>query len=295
MWRLALALLVGAAGPVGAQPVPGRDLLHFPIGLTAEPGAIGPGGGAGLWNPASAHLPAGAYARVTAGAMTAPVDLASSAQLGAYHRRLGQFTVGASVVHARVNDLIRTDTDPQSIGSEIPYSTTLASLGLARRVARHLTAGATLRWRTGTLDSETRSSAGLDVGVVADSLTRFDVRVAAGSFLLRPWGGNDRPALSVAADARVAGRDTARRVRAGVAWTETEGLGREQYVFADARWHAVVLRGGPVRATAFGASETQLRLGVAVLHAGYEVGVAREENGGGLSSTFQLTLSRTFR
>src|ERR1035437_3617345 len=37
--------------------IPGRDLLTFPVGLTAEAPALGTTAGTGLWNPATALLP----------------------------------------------------------------------------------------------------------------------------------------------------------------------------------------------------------------------------------------------
>src|ERR1035437_1204296 len=61
--------------------IPGRDLLPFPVGLTAEAPALGTTAGTGLWNPATALLPDGFHWRLSAAAMNAPSDIAVSAQL----------------------------------------------------------------------------------------------------------------------------------------------------------------------------------------------------------------------
>ena len=44
---------------------------------------------------------------------------------------VGAVTATASFASAWVSDLLRTETDPQSLGSEIPYSSSLVSLGIS--------------------------------------------------------------------------------------------------------------------------------------------------------------------
>ncbi|MEK6613040.1 MAG: hypothetical protein AABZ29_09675, partial [Gemmatimonadota bacterium] len=152
--------------------MPGRDLLAFPLGLTAEAPALGTTAGFGIWNAASVAIPVGSRLRMAVGTMSAPVDLAVSAQLATVAARLGDgTTIGLSVVSASVADLVRTESDPQSIGDEIPYSTMLLS-ALAAREVRGVTVGAALRLRTGHSDSERRSAVSVDVGATSRGLGR---------------------------------------------------------------------------------------------------------------------------
>ncbi|MDQ8154741.1 MAG: hypothetical protein P3B98_08760, partial [Gemmatimonadota bacterium] len=69
MRRCALLMMAGVLlpGSLRAQLVPGRDLLSFPLGLTAEAAALGTGAGFGLWNPASVAVPAGSRLRLAVG------------------------------------------------------------------------------------------------------------------------------------------------------------------------------------------------------------------------------------
>ena len=56
-------LAVGLAAPAGAQRVPGRDLLDYPIGALAEPPVMASADVA-LWNPANIIPPSGNRGRV---------------------------------------------------------------------------------------------------------------------------------------------------------------------------------------------------------------------------------------
>src|SRR5665213_2308315 len=167
-----IAFTVLTLGPLAAWgqsgEIPGRDLLTFPIGLTAEAPALGNTAGTGLWNPATALLPEGYHWRITAAAMNAPSEIAVAAQLFSIAAEWKNTTFGLSVARASVSDILRTDTDPQSIGNPVPYSTTVISLLAVRRITPHLSVGAALRERTGALDDVTRSGTSVDVGAVAD-------------------------------------------------------------------------------------------------------------------------------
>ena len=129
--------------------IPGRDLLTFPIGLTAEAPALGTTAGTGMWNPATALLPDGSHWRLSASAMNAPSDIAVTAQLFSLSTVWRNTTFGLSVARASVSDILRTDTDPQSIGDPVPYGTTMISLVAARRLSSHLSVGVALRDRAG--------------------------------------------------------------------------------------------------------------------------------------------------
>src|SRR3569623_469790 len=74
------ALLVSVlliAGPVGAQRVPGRELLDFPLGALADPPVIASADVA-LWNPANIIPPRGNRGRIGFASVQPPPDLAIS-------------------------------------------------------------------------------------------------------------------------------------------------------------------------------------------------------------------------
>jgi len=298
MSRLAplLVLTLCAADSLMAQLVPGRDLLSFPLGLTAEAPAFGLSSGFGLWNPASVAIPAGSRLRLAVGTMSAPVDVAVSAQIGTAAMRLRNgTTVGVSLVSASVADLLRTDSDPQSLGDEIPYLTTLLSAMAARDVGP-LTLGVALRVRNGRLDAESRRAVSLDVGVISRGFGRRDVRLAASTFLASPFShAHERAELLAAVDARLVGTDSLRTSRIGVSVTAADGLSREEYIYSGARWGRLEGRLGTARTEAYGRTNWRARLGIAFHHRGYVIGVAREESAGNLSATYQFTLSSVLR
>ena len=298
MRRLAVlsATLALTARPLAAQLVPGRDLLAFPLGLTAEAPALGTTAGFGIWNAASVAIPSGSRLRMAVGTMSAPVDVAVSAQLATVAARLGDgTTVGLSVVSASVADLIRTESDPQSIGDEIPYSTTLLS-ALAAREFGVVTVGAALRLRTGHADSERRSAVSVDVGATSRGLGRRDVRVAASTFLASPAGRRqERMAVLAAVDIRLAGLDSMRTSRGGLSVMVADGLSREEYAFVGTRWGRLEGRVGGARTQAYGRTNWRARLGIAFHHQGYAIGIAREESAGNLSATYQFSVSSVLR
>ncbi len=298
MRRIAFTVL--SLSPLAAwgqsAEIPGRDLLTFPIGLTAEAPALGTTSGIGLWNPATALLPDGYHWRLSVAAMNAPSDIAVAAQLFAIAGQWKNTTIALSVARASVSDILRTDTDPQSIGNPVPYSTTLVSLVGARRLTPHLSVGVALRERTGALDDVNRRGTALDVGAIADHLTRFDLRVAASSFLLSPGSaGAERPSWLVATDARLAGPDSAHTLGAGYSLQVAQSLFTEHYVFASARWGPWEVRGGPARTQIFGETNVRFRLGIVLHYAGYKVGVAREDGVNGLAPAYQFSLSSLLR
>lgn len=276
--------------------IPGRDLLTFPIGLVAEAPALGYTGGSGLWNPATALLPEGFRWRLSAAAMNAPSDIAVSAQLFSAAAAWRGTTLGLSVARAGVADIVRTDTDPQSIGNPIPYGTLVVSVVAARRITPALSVGVAIRERSGTLDDASRSGVSVDVGAVAEHLSRFDLRLAASSFLLSPGAAaGERASWLFGADGRVVGRDSVHAVRVGYSLQVAQGLFTEHYLFASARWVDWEVRGGPVQTDIFGGANFRMRLGIVLHYAGYNVGVAREDGVNGLAPTYQFSLSTLLR
>ena len=284
------------AGTMAAQLVPGRDLLSFPLGLTAEAPALGTNAGFGLWNPASIAIPPGSRLRLAAGTMSAPVDVAVSAQLGTVAGRLRNgTTLAASIVSASVADLLRTDSDPQSIGDEIPYRTTLLSL-IAARPLGPVTLGTALRVRSGRLDNESRHSLSLDVGAISRGLGPRDVRLAASTFLASPFShAHERAEALGALDGRLVGTDSLRTSRVGASVTVADGLYRETYAYTDGRWGRLEARIGAAHTAAYGQTNWRARLGIAFHHRGYLIGVAREESSSHLSATYQFTLSSVLK
>ena len=287
---MAVGMLLGRA--LGAQLVPGRDLLSFPLGLTAEAPALGTSGGFGFWNPASAAVPAGSRLRIAVGTMSAPVDLAVNAQLATVGARWANgTTLAVSVASAAVTDLLRTDYDPQSIGDEIPYNTILLSAIAAREVGP-FTVGFATRVRSGHLDNVVRRAVSTDIGIISRGFGPRDVRIAASTFLASPFSHQHERAEALAAvDMRVAGTDSLKTSRAGLSASLADGLYRELYGFASGRWGRLEARGGAAYTTAYGHANWRARLGIAFHHRGYTIGVAREEAPGSLLATYQFTLS----
>jgi hypothetical protein len=295
MRRSALLMLLGSVivpDALAAQLVPGRDLLSFPLGLTTEAPALGTVAGFGLWNPASVMVPEGSRMRLAVGTMSAPVDVAVTAQVAtAAARWRNGTTVAVGLAHASVNDLLRTDSDPQSIGDEIPYATTLVSLMAARPVGP-VTLGAALRVRSGRLDDISRHALSLDIGAISRGLGSRDVRLAASTFLASAFAkGHERVEVLTAVDARLVGMDSLRTSRIGASYAAGDDLPREAFGYVSARWARLEGRIGGARTEAFGHANWRGRLGVAFHHRGYVIGVAREEGAGNLSATYQFTLS----
>ena len=285
-------LQLAATCPLQPQQVPGRDLLQFPVGTIAEAPALASLTGDGVWNPAATALPDSARYRVGAAALQTGSDQSLSAQiLSAAVALPTQTTVGLSFLRVAVSDILQTSTDPQSIGGEVPYATTIVSATVARRQER-LVAGLAARYRTGTIDREQRSALGIDAGLLAERLPVADARVGLSTFLWRPANRSDeQTTFNAAADLRVFGTRPARETRAGYSLSLTEGLAAEHYVFTSARSGVWEGRAGLSRTDVYERTSWRLRLGVGVHYAGYIVGVAREENGSGLAPYYQFCLT----
>jgi hypothetical protein len=287
------AVICGLAAPgLRAQQVPGRDLLEFPVATLADAPVLASETGDGIWNPASIALEPEYRARLSAATLNTPADLGVSSHVvsgaAALPRRV---TVGLSILRADVADLIRTETDPQTIGGNIPYNTTLVSVDVAQR-REHLVVAAALRYRTGQVDADQRSAVGIDAGAIADGLTPYDLRLAASTFLWRPANAEDeKTRYSVGLDGRVVGHDATREARVGYAFAATERLAREHYVFSSGRLGPLEARVGLGRYSAYEQASWLIRLGVGVHYARYVFGVAREETTAALGAEYQFALS----
>jgi len=291
----ALAILPIAA--IEAQRFPGRDLLDFPIGTLAEAPALALDSGDGFQNPAAIRLSEGTKARGTALALNTGTDRGVSAQLLSVAANLpSRFTVGLSAVHAGINGIAPTADDPQPIGDDVPYSTFVVSLTGARQSSGHITSGVAVRYRTGEVDGVHRSTFGLDGGLLVDRLFGIDARLGVSSYMWGPGAGEGSDAsYSGAFDTRVIGTDSMRQARVGYSYTAGEASAGGHYVFLAGRYSRWIARVGVARTSAFGASDTALRLALVLRYARYTVGLSREESAGGFDPTYQFVLSGVFR
>ena len=285
------------AGPSEAQRVPGRDLLHFPIGTLAEAPALALDSGDGFQNPAAIRLADHARIRGTAVALNTGTDRGVSAQLAAVTVALPKdITVGLSAVRAAINGIGRTITDPQPIGRDVPYSTLVLSLSGARQSLEQVTSGIAVRYRAGEVNGVRRSTFGLDGGVLVDRVFGLDARMGLSSFLWGPGSGDGKDAsFSGAVDARVIGADSTRQARVGYSYTIADGASRGHYVFMAGRFARWIGRAGIARTPVFGGNETTLRLALGLRYARYTVGLSREESAQGFDPTYQFVLSGLFR
>lgn len=297
MPRLMLAVASASLLPAAllCAQVPGRDLLSFPIGALAEAEALSTGLGDGLRNPATANIDGVERFRFGIGALATGPEQGLAAQHLAAAVSLRGYTGSISILRAAVDGLIRTDSDPSTRGM-ITYDTYVISAAVARRETRHVVEGIALRTRIGTVDTETRSTVGIDGGIVLDRLAGVDGRVALSTFLWAPAGVNrERVTWNSAADLRLAGRDTIRQVRAGLSWTTTRDYGDERFIFGQARFLAAEVRGGVGRVSAFDSEGWRTRLGFALHYGRYAFALSREESGADLAPSYQFALTTALR
>lgn len=288
-------LAVGLAAPAGAQRVPGRDLLDYPIGALAEPPVMARADVA-LWNPANIIPAPGNRGRVGFATLQTPTDLGVSvvgASLAAALPR--NLAAAVSAVRGSVAGIPRTTYDPTTVPGDIPYNTTMLSAGFARRT-ENVTAGVALRFRAGTVDTEHRGAFGADGGILADSLLGLPIRGAASTFLWRPANGADEEtAYSGALDAQLYRIDSVVVARGGYALTLVEQRTAEHYAFVGASGKRWEVRTGLARYRSAGESEWSLRVGTGLEYGRYHIGVAREGARDGLGGIYQFTLTTLIR
>lgn len=275
-----------------AQAVPARDLWEFPLGALFEPPALASEPGAGLWNPASARLQPGERLRVGVASLAAGAAQGIDGQLlSAAWRRASGTTLAFSMARAAIGGLVRTESDPQTVG-EIPYHTSLLSLVGARELLPHLSAGVAMRLRSGRADQSARDAVAADFGMILHDLPWRSARVALSSFLWRPGQEiSDRPAVLMAGDLRVWGTTAVRESRVGYSHNGVNRGAREQGPFGSLRYDRVEGRLSYLRTAAGARSISRLRSGLALHYAAFVVGLAREEGASGLGPVYQFTLS----
>lgn len=295
MRRFALAIVAVplASAPSAAQQLPGRDLFDLPIAALAEGTALALFAGDGLRNPASLYVSPAERGRLSISSLATGQEQRVGAQTVALAYTIRGNTLGLSLARSSVADIARTDTDPQTIGPDVPYGLLVVSVAAARREGRTLTSGIALRYQRGELDTERRSELGLDAGVVMDSVARRDITVGGSTFLWRPGArGGSGAAFSAAVDARAFAipRLTNANVRLGYAWTGTVAMSNEHFGYVTVRARVWDARVGVARVVTRNDATTRLRLGVGARSGRYRIGVAREENPYGLSPSYVFML-----
>ena len=285
--------LLGSRG-VEAQRVAGRDLLEFPLGILAEAPALSDQMTGGLWNPASAMLRPSARASFGVAGLTTPQDVGVRLEMIAGSYRIKPNVTGTvSVADASVSDILRTETDPTTIGGEIPYGTTVVSAGLAT-VYKTATFGLSTRYRWGNADRDHSSAFAVDAGAIVDRVAHTPIRVAVSTFLLSPSGRADASYLA-AADLPLFHRDSTMSIRGGFSMTSTEGRGHDRYAFGTASYRVIDLSAGMSAVHEFGNSSRRWRLGLGLHHAGYTVAIGREDGGAGFGGSYQFLLTRAIK
>ena len=290
MCRIMFAAVAAAAAlsPLKAQQVPARQLYDFPLGTLAEAPALASAAGGGFWNPATLALRDGNRLLASVSALTSDIEQGVSMQLGtlSYAVRPG-LTAGLSVASASVSDLLRTDTDPQTIGDAIPLNSAIVSAVLAA-VHGASAVGVALRRRTGTVDRVSGAAMSIDVGGVVDRPLGLPLRAGLSSFLLSPSRSRERMSGLGAVEGYLP--RSVGDARLGISWQQDEGGGSERFIYAAGRASLLDVRGGVARQTAFGSATTRIRLGVGIHYANYLVGVAREDGTAGLGASYQFVL-----
>ncbi len=292
MCRMTFAAIAAATAmsSLEAQQVPGRDLFQFPLGALAEAPALASAAGGGFWNPATLALLPEDRARLAAAALSSASEQGVTGQIGTGALRLPSgITIGMSVAQSRVEDLQRTDTDPQSLG-EIAYRSTIVS-AIVAGTRGPATLGLALRRRSGMVDIIRGHATSVDAGVVVDRPRRLPFRAALSSFLLSPSRDLERASGFAAVEGYLLQRND---LRAGLSWQQDEGGGSDGFVYASGRAGPVDLRGGMARHANLNVTTTRLRLAVGVRHARYHVGVAREDGTAGFGASYQFQLTSVF-
>jgi hypothetical protein len=287
--------VVVSPSQANAQRVAGRDLLDFPLGLLAEAPALSSQMAGGLWNPATSALAAATRAEFGFAGLTTPQELGVRLDmLAAAYKLKPNVTGSVSIVQASVSDILRTETDPQSLGAEIPYSTTLLSIGAAT-TRKNATFGVSARYRWGTADTDHSGAFALDGGVIVDRVARTPIRLAVSTFLYNPSSSSNEASYFAAADMPLLRLDSTLVVRGGYSIAKTEQRGHEHYAFGTATYRQFDLSTGWSTTTEFGNTSNRWRLGFGLRRAGYKVAIGRENGGAGLGASYQFLLTRAVK
>ncbi len=293
---LVSAVLASMGRPMAAQQVPGRDLLEFPIGLLAEAPSLSSRMAGGLWNPAASALGPNARGEIGFAGLTTSKDQGVSLQmLAGEYRFKPTTTFSLSFTQASVADILRTDTDPQTLGGEIRYATSLLSGGVATTLKHDVTLGVAARYRWAAIDTSHTGVLSLDAGAIVDHVAGTPLRVALSTFRFRPTRSREAATYAAALDGPIYHRDSTVTFRAGLSVDHTEGRGHEEYVFSTATYHEFDASAGLVESRAYGSTDQRLRLGLGVRYASYTIAFGREDGAGGFPASYQFLLTRIIK
>jgi hypothetical protein len=277
-----------------AQQVPARDLLDFPLGLSAEAAGLSSRMPAALWNPAATALPQNYRSEFGFAGLATPQDQGVQLDMIGASYRIRRVTAAVSYVQADVSDIIRTESDPQSLPGEISYGTTMFSGGAAATWG-NVSIGAAARYRRGTIDAANRRAFSLDGGVIVDRVAHTPARLSFSTFLFSPWNNSEASTFLFAADAPVVRRDSTFELRAGYSWAQTESRGHDQYISANATYRRFEAGIGVLQSTDFGETARRVRLGLGLHYADYKLSLAREEGAGGFGASYQFVFTRSVK
>jgi hypothetical protein len=191
-----------------------------------------------------------------------------------------------------VSDILRTETDPQSLG-EIAYRTSLVSASATHRVGI-AQVGAAIRRRGGTIDTDSRSAWGFDVGVVIPELPGIPVRIAASTFMAATATAEEAATLLGGIEGPIVRRDSSWGIRGGYSIAFTEGRETEHYTYGTGTLRWLDVQAGLARRVAYGTYVDAFRAGVTLRYARYSVGIAREDSGARFGASYQFLLSSVF-
>jgi hypothetical protein len=200
-----------------------------------------------------------------------------------------------SYAQASVADILRTTTDPLTLGGEIRYATSLLSAGVAASPTRDITFGIAARYRWAAVDTTRNGVMSLDAGAIVDHVAGTPLRIAVSSFLFSPSRSREAATYEAAADVPVYRRDSVAVVRLGYSVSNTEGRGRDDYGFGTASYREFDLSAGLVQSHAYGNVDQRLRLGVGVRYARYTIAFGREDGTAGFPASYQFLLTRTIK
>jgi len=277
-----------------AQQVPARDLLDFPLGLSAEAAGLSSRMPAALWNPAATALPRDFRGEFGFAGLATPQDQGVQLEMIGGSYRIRRITTALSYVQAGVNDIIRTESDPMSRPGEISYGTTMISAGAAGTWG-DVSLGAAARYRRGTLDAGNNTALSIDGGLIVNRIAGTPVRASVSTFLFSPWHNSEATTYLFAADAPVIRRDSTLQLLAGYSWAQTESRGHDQYISANVTYTRFEAGLGILQSTYFGETARRVRLGLGLHYADYKLSLAREEGAGGFGASYQFVFTRSVK
>ena len=277
-----------------AQQVPARDLLDFPLGLSAEAAGLSSRMPAALWNPAATALPREYRSEFGFAGLATPQDQGVQLDMIGASYRIRRITAALSYVQAGVSDIIRTESDPQSLAGEISYGTTMISGGAAGTWG-DFSIGTAARYRRGTLDAANRTAFSVDGGLIVNRVAHTPARLSLSTFLFSPWKSREATTYLIAADAPVVHRDSTFELLAGYSWAQTESRGHDQYISANAAYRRFEAGVGVLQSTFFGETARRVRLGLGLHYADYKLSLAREEGAGAFGASYQFVFTRSVK